>query len=87
MASGEFGFRLLYGLVIVRLDRRDLIWINVTTNPMAEWVARQIRSLADFIATTFGFKFSVHTGNLRFVGYFYFTGNIKCSYGLPGHMT
>jgi hypothetical protein len=29
-------------LVIVRLDRRDLIWINVTANPTAEWVARQI---------------------------------------------
>ena len=23
-------------------DRRDLVWINVTTNPTAEWVARQI---------------------------------------------
>ena len=28
--------------VIVRLDRRDLVWINVTTNPTAEWIARQI---------------------------------------------
>ena len=28
--------------MIVRLDRRDLVWINVTTNPTAEWVARQI---------------------------------------------
>ena len=36
------GFDLLYSLVIVRLDRRDLVWINVTTNPTAEWVARQI---------------------------------------------
>ena len=36
------GFDLLYALVIVRLDRRDLIWINVTANPTAEWVARQI---------------------------------------------
>src|ERR1700674_2198430 len=36
------GFRMLYGFVIVRLDRRDLIWINVTTHPTAEWVARQI---------------------------------------------
>ncbi|WP_334395346.1 integrase core domain-containing protein [Bradyrhizobium sp. AZCC 2289] len=36
------GFDLLYALVIVRLDRRDLVWINVTTNPTAEWVARQI---------------------------------------------
>ncbi len=36
------GFRLLYGFVIVRIDRRDLVWINVTTNPTAEWIARQI---------------------------------------------
>src|SRR5712664_1704103 len=36
------GFDLLYALVIVRLDRRDLIWINATANPTAEWVARQI---------------------------------------------
>ena len=36
------GFDLLYGFVIVRLDRRDLVWINVTTNPTAEWIARQL---------------------------------------------
>ena len=36
------GFKLLYGFVIVRIDRRELIWINVTTNPTAEWIARQI---------------------------------------------
>ena len=36
------GFKLLYGFVILRLSRRDLVWINVTTNPTAEWVARQI---------------------------------------------
>jgi len=36
------GFDMLYTLVIVRLGRRDLVWINVTTNPTAEWVARQI---------------------------------------------
>src|SRR5277367_234176 len=36
------GFDLLYALVIVRLDRRDLVWINVTANATAEWVARQI---------------------------------------------
>ena len=35
-------FDLLYAFVIVRLDRRDLVWINVTTNPTAEWIARQI---------------------------------------------
>jgi hypothetical protein len=36
------GFDLLYAFVIVRIDRRDLVWINVTPNPTAEWVARQI---------------------------------------------
>ena len=35
------GFKLIYGFVIVRIDRRDLGWINVTTNPTAEWIARQ----------------------------------------------
>src|SRR5450432_3485828 len=36
------GFDLLYAFVIVRLDRRYLAWISVTTNPTAEWVAHQI---------------------------------------------
>src|SRR3977135_4431764 len=30
------GFDLLYAFVIVRLGRRDLVWINVTANPTAE---------------------------------------------------
>jgi transposase InsO family protein len=36
------GFKLLYGLVILRLERRRLVWTNVTRNPTAEWIARQI---------------------------------------------
>jgi hypothetical protein len=36
------GFNLLYAFVIIRLDRRDLVWINVTANPTAEWIAHQI---------------------------------------------
>jgi hypothetical protein len=36
------GFDLLYAFVIVRIDRRELVWINVTKNPTAEWVARQV---------------------------------------------
>src|SRR6266481_408805 len=35
-------FNLLYTFIIVRIARRDLVWINVTVNPTAEWVARQI---------------------------------------------
>src|SRR5215467_10430677 len=36
------GFDLLYAFVVIRIERRDLVWINVTKNPTAEWVARQI---------------------------------------------
>src|SRR5580700_11357406 len=36
------GFDLLYAFVIVRLDRREQVRINVTAHPTAEWVARQI---------------------------------------------
>jgi hypothetical protein len=36
------GFDLLYAFVIVGLARRELVWINVTRNPTAAWVAGQI---------------------------------------------
>src|SRR3954449_12968146 len=35
-------FNLLYGFIIVRLGRRELVWIGVTNSPTAEWIARQI---------------------------------------------
>jgi transposase InsO family protein len=36
------GLSLLYAFVIVRLGRRELVWINVTQDPTAEWIACQI---------------------------------------------
>jgi hypothetical protein len=36
------GFVQLYVLVIVRLDLRELAWVNVTRRPTAEWIAQQI---------------------------------------------
>ena len=36
------GFDLLYALIIVHVGRRELVWINVTKNPTAEWIARQL---------------------------------------------
>jgi hypothetical protein len=36
------GFDPIYALVIIRLERRNLVWINVTAHPTAEWIARQI---------------------------------------------
>jgi transposase InsO family protein len=36
------GFKLLFVLVILRHQRRRLLSLTVTTNPMAEWIAHQI---------------------------------------------
>jgi hypothetical protein len=35
-------FGLLYGLLILRQSRRELLWPGVTANPNAEWLARQL---------------------------------------------
>jgi transposase InsO family protein len=35
-------FRLLYGLLIVRHGRRQILWFGVTAHPTAEWIANQI---------------------------------------------
>jgi hypothetical protein len=33
-------FKLLYGLAIIRLGRRRLVWTSATANPTSEWIAR-----------------------------------------------
>ena len=35
-------FRLLYGFLILRHSRRELVWLGVTAHPSAEWIARQL---------------------------------------------
>ena len=35
-------FKVLYALVVVRLERRRLVWLNATVHPTADWIARQI---------------------------------------------
>jgi transposase InsO family protein len=35
-------FRLLYGLLILRHDRRRILWIGATAHPTADWIARQL---------------------------------------------
>jgi len=35
-------FKLLYGFVVMRHERRRLVWLGVTAHPTAEWLARQI---------------------------------------------
>jgi hypothetical protein len=34
--------RLLYGLLIVRPDWREILWLGVTAHPTAEWIASQM---------------------------------------------
>jgi hypothetical protein len=52
------GFDLLYVLVIVRLARRDLVWINVTPNTTAEWIARQAGRGAASYGSVFAYRHS-----------------------------
>jgi transposase InsO family protein len=35
-------FRLLYGLLILRHSRRQILWLGVTAHPTTEWIARQL---------------------------------------------
>ena len=35
-------FRLLFGFLILRHDRRRILWVGVTAHPTAEWIARQL---------------------------------------------
>jgi transposase InsO family protein len=35
-------FRVLYGLLILRHGRRHMLWLGVTANPTAEWIAQQL---------------------------------------------
>jgi transposase InsO family protein len=34
-------FKLVYGLLILRHDRRRILWVGVTSSPTGEWIARQ----------------------------------------------
>ena len=35
-------FRVLYGLLILRHGRRHMLWLRVTANRTAEWIAQQL---------------------------------------------
>ena len=35
-------FRLLYGLLILQHDRRQILWLGVTAHPTAEWISQQL---------------------------------------------
>src|SRR5712671_5422596 len=35
-------FRLLYGVLILHHDRRQILWLGVTAHPTPEWISRQL---------------------------------------------
>ena len=35
-------FRLLYGLLILHHNRRQMLWLGVTAHPTAEWISQQL---------------------------------------------
>src|SRR5712671_2368366 len=35
-------FRLLYGFLVLRHSRREILWLGVTAHPNAQWIARQL---------------------------------------------
>ena len=35
-------FRLMFGSLIPRRDRREILWFGVTEHPTAEWITRQL---------------------------------------------
>src|ERR1700722_15615387 len=41
-AGFRLSFRLLYGLLILQHDRRQILWLGVTAHPTAEWISHQI---------------------------------------------
>jgi hypothetical protein len=47
-------FGLLYGFLILRQSRRELLWLGVTAHPNAEWLARQLTWGAARIIETSG---------------------------------
>jgi transposase InsO family protein len=43
-------FRLLYGLLILRHDRRQILGLGVTAHPTADWIARQLTEACGWTA-------------------------------------
>ena len=44
-------FRLLYGFLVLRHGRRRIMWLQVTANPTAEWISRQLTEACGWEAT------------------------------------
>jgi hypothetical protein len=49
-------FRLLYGLLILQHDRRQILWLGVTVHPTAEWISHHHVINSNKV-------FGTHTGN------------------------
>ena len=59
------GFDLLYAYIMVRLDRRELIWIGVTTHP----TQNGLRARCPLLQRGHGHFAGLHSGALRVAGW------------------
>jgi hypothetical protein len=57
-------FRLLYGLVVLRHERRRLLHVGVTAHPCAEWIARQITEACGWEDTRPNISSVIATGSM-----------------------
>ena len=56
-------FRILYGMVVMRHDRRRVVHFNVTEHPTAEWAAQQVREAFPFDTAP---RFLIHDNGSAF---------------------
>ena len=54
-------FDVLYVFVVLSLERRRILHVNVTSHPYADWAARQIVEAFGEDGTFFGFSFVTAT--------------------------
>ena len=41
-STPTISFRLLYGLLLLHHDRRQILWLGVAAHPTAEWISHQL---------------------------------------------
>lgn len=56
-------FRVLYGMVVMRHDRRQVVHYNITDHPTAEWATQQVREAFPFETAP---RFLVHDNDATF---------------------
>ena len=57
-------FRLLYGFLVLRHSRREILWLGVTAHPSAQWIARQLSEAYGWQQTPQYISFTIGIGSM-----------------------